>query len=77
MILIRFLINFILFGALFYLIWHFFPDAFTTLVSWIKIIIDYAQQFFTDLFNRISASTSKKEVEPAKTLLGIVFTFLK
>ncbi len=31
---LRFFVNFILFGILFYLIWRFFPEAFDTLVSW-------------------------------------------
>jgi hypothetical protein len=77
MVLIRFIINFILFGALFYLIWHFFPDTFTTLVTWIKALVEFTQTFFTDLFNRISTSSAKKEIEPIKTGLGFILFFLK
>lgn len=77
MSLIRFFINFILFGALFYLIWHFFPDTFTVLVSWIKSIVEFTQQLLTDLYNKISSNTSKKDVEPAKNALGFILAFIK
>jgi hypothetical protein len=76
MVLIRFIINFILFGALFYLIWHFFPDTFTILVSWIKALVEFTQNLFSDLFNRISTNAAKKEIEP-KTALGFILFFLK
>jgi|GEM_PF-1351998 len=75
--LIRFIANFILFGALFYLIWHFFPDTFTTLVSWIKAIVEFFQQIIVDLYNRISASSQKKDIEPIKTAVGFMISFLK
>lgn len=76
MILIRFILNFILFGALFYLIWHFFPDTFTILVSWIKAIVEVVQQLLTDLYNKISTSTLKRDMEPTKTMLKTVFAYL-
>jgi len=31
----RFVINFIVFGFLFYVLWRFAPDLFQTLVSWV------------------------------------------
>lgn len=74
MSLIRFLINFVLFGALFYLIWHFFPDAFATLVTWIKTLVDFTQQLLTDLYNRISTGTVKKDIEPIKSLAQLIFS---
>lgn len=76
MILIRFILNFILFGALFYLIWHFFPDTFTILVSWVKAIVETAQQLLTDLYHKISNSNLKRDMEPTKTMLKSVFTYL-
>ena len=77
MILIRFIFNFILFGALFYLIWHFFPDAFATLVTWVKALVEFVQQFFTDLFNRVSTEVHKKEADSVKTAFGMISLFLK
>jgi predicted PurR-regulated permease PerM len=43
----RFILNFIFFGILFYLIWLYFPDAFQTLVSW----ANHTVAFFRDLMN--------------------------
>lgn len=42
----RFILSFFLFGFLFYLIYVFFPEAFSTLVSW----AEYVYVFFHDLF---------------------------
>lgn len=74
MVLIRFILNFILFGALFYLIWHFFPDAFTMLVSWVKVLVEFVQQLLTDLFNRLSNSSANKDaIVPVKTAMLSLF----
>ncbi len=77
MSLIRFLFNFILFGALFYLIWYFFPDTFNVLVSWVKAIIDFVYQAALNIYHQFSSSAEKKEVEPVKTALALILTFLK
>lgn len=78
MSLIRFFINFVLFGALFYLIWHYFPDAFATLVSWVKTIIDFTEQLLTDLYNKISTnSLNKKDIEPIKTLAHLIYNSIR
>lgn len=77
MVLLRFIVNFILFGALFYLIWHFFPETFTTLVTWIKAIVEFFQLIIVDLYNRISTSSLKKDIEPVKTASLFMISFLK
>jgi hypothetical protein len=41
---IRFLIQFVLYGLLFYAIWVFFPDAFATLVSWASTLAGYLRE---------------------------------
>ncbi|MBA3957446.1 MAG: hypothetical protein H0X51_03495 [Parachlamydiaceae bacterium] len=41
----RFILNFFLFGFLFFLIWIFFPEAFHILLSWAQSVYD----FFADL----------------------------
>lgn len=66
MILLRFVFNFILFGVLFFLIWHFFPEAFNTLVSWAAAIVDFFQKLFVDLFHRAQDAT-KETKEGIKT----------
>jgi hypothetical protein len=38
---IRFILNFFLFGFLFFLIWMFFPEAFETLVSWASHVYEF------------------------------------
>lgn len=77
MVLIRFIINFVLFGALFYLIWHFFPDAFQTLVSWVKTLVEFTQDLIRDLYSRLAATAAKKDLEPAKTLIQSFISFIK
>lgn len=46
----RFILNFFIFGFIFFLIYLFFPEAFQTLVSWAQSTYN----FFHDLF--VSAS---------------------
>lgn len=77
MSLIRFLFNFILFGALFYLIWHFFPDTFNVLVSWVKAIIDFVQQAALNIYHQFSTAAPRKEAEPVKAALGMILTLFK
>jgi hypothetical protein len=48
---LRFILNFFLFGILFYVIYLFFPDAFNTLVSWAQ----QSYEFLKDVFMQISA----------------------
>ena len=45
----RFILNFIFFGILFYFIYMVFPDAFATLVSW----ANHAYEFLRDLWNQL------------------------
>lgn len=47
---LRFILNFFLFGILFYLLYLFLPDAFMTLVSW----ADQVYEFFRDLVLQFS-----------------------
>lgn len=54
---IRFIFNFIFFGVLFYAIWIFFPDAFTTLVSWAQSIYSFLVDIGAKIFEWISDLT--------------------
>jgi hypothetical protein len=59
----RFIINFFLFGFLFFLIYVFFPDAFKTLVSWAQAVYD----FFNGLVQTgIEKSGMRKSEHPAE-----------
>ena len=53
----RFILNFIFFGLLFYLIYLFFPDAFNTLLSWVQQIYE----FFRDLFSNVSKKVQRED----------------
>lgn len=69
MLLLRFVFNFILFGILFFLIWHFFPEAFNTLVSWAASIVDFLDKLFAGLFQKAVESTKdvKEEIKAVST----------
>lgn len=72
MLLLRFVFNFILFGILFFLIWHFFPDAFNTLVSWAGSIVD----FFTNLFSGLFQKATEHSKEVKEEIKAAVIFFL-
>ena len=73
----RFIFNFILFGIIFYLLYVFFPDAFSTLVSWANKTFE----FLRDVFMQIAAKISGWRGEPAgtgtPTHQAILFLFAK
>ncbi len=60
----RFIINFFLFGFLFYLISVFFPDAFSTLVSWAA----HVYTFFHDLVMGIVERIQDKKTAEVETI---------
>lgn len=57
----RFIFNFFLFGALFFLIWRFFPQAFETLLGWAVVAYDFIADLFQQLADRIDSHSSFKE----------------
>lgn len=60
---LRFILNFVLFGLLFYLIYLFFPEAFTTLVSWVNKTYEFLRDIFTSLSARINEWRGKPAPE--------------
>lgn len=46
----RFILNFIFYGILFYLIYLAFPEAFFTLVSWVDQLTNVLKDLFAQLF---------------------------
>jgi len=54
----RFILNFIFFGILFYLIWLYFPEAFHTLQSWADAIVHWVKDMFQLLMEKIGTATS-------------------
>lgn len=70
----RFILNFFLFGILFYLIYIFFPEAFNTLVSWAGAVYG----FFHDIIMGIVEKVQEKkgaEHEAPKTA-SLLLTWL-
>lgn len=49
----RFILNFIFFGLLFYIIHLFFPEAFTTLVSWADTTYEFLRDLFIGIFEKL------------------------
>jgi len=67
----RFLLNFLFYGILFYLIWMFFPEGFKTLVSWADQIVAFFQGLFHVAAEKVRG-TPVETVKPAALLQGIV-----
>jgi len=59
----RFILNFIFFGILFYIIYLFFPDAFQTLVAW----ANKTYEFFRNLILEWSGEARSKEDSSSTT----------
>lgn len=55
---IRFIFNFFLFGAIFYLIWRFFPQAFDTLFVWADAVYDFFLDLYQQLIDKVSSHAS-------------------
>lgn len=49
----RFIFNFILYGILFYLIYLFFPDAFATLVGWAQSVVEFLQDLYFHIAEKV------------------------
>ena len=62
----RFILNFIFFGILFYLIWVYFPDAFTTMVSWADTIVTFIKDVFQLVVDKLGISTPTTTPPPTK-----------
>lgn len=49
----RFILNFIFFGVLFYAIYLIFPDAFRTLVGWANSIYEFIRDIILQLSSKV------------------------
>jgi hypothetical protein len=49
---LRFILNFLIFGILFYLIYISFPETFYTLVSWADKFTQFVKEIYTHLAER-------------------------
>lgn len=52
----RFILNFIFFGILFYLLWLYFPEQFETLKSWAGSAVDLIKHLYHSLMDKLQVS---------------------
>lgn len=75
----RFLINFFIFGFIFFLIYLFFPEAFATLVSWAQRVYDFFHDIVMRIQERWNTTTPKSppsETQPTAQLAMIFLWFV-
>lgn len=73
---IRFIVNFFLFGLLFYALYIFFPDAFAKMVGWVAAVFDYIRDIVNQIIEKIN-STRSPTAPHAAFLLGFMNFFRK
>ena len=66
---LRFILNFFLFGILFFMIYLFLPETFATLVSWASKTYEFFREIFLQISERISPSRNHV---PVKEMLGLI-----
>lgn len=76
----RFILNFIFFGVLFYAIYVAFPDAFHTLVGWADKIYEFLRTLALQLLSKVqeltsSSSTSIIPTSPTQTIMMAISLF--
>lgn len=63
----RFILNFIFFGILFYLIWMYFPDAFSTLLSWANHVVAFFREIITQVWEKSQNYVPHSPTKPPET----------
>lgn len=59
----RFILNFIFFGVLFYAIHAFSPDFFNTLVDWANAIYEFLREMYLRIYERIQDWKGDKSIK--------------
>lgn len=59
----RFILNFIFFGVLFYAIHVFSPDFFNTLVDWANAIYEFLREMFLRIYEKIQDWKGDKSIK--------------
>ena len=63
----RFIFNFIFFGILFFLIWHYFPDAFQTMVSWAESAFNFMRELVLWITQKLGVGNGTGSTPPPST----------
>ena len=61
----KFIFNFIFFGLLFYVIWYYFPDAFSTLLRAAEASVTYLKEIGSALIEKLSTLGSSTLTTPS------------
>lgn len=71
---VRFILNFIFFGVLFYAIYLFFPDAFKTLVVWAKHVYDFIAEVLVGAVHWVDniRKSGAAKIDSANTLSTLI-----
>jgi len=51
---LRFILNFISYGLLFYILYVLFPDAFSTMVGWAHNVTDFLFELYKELIDKVN-----------------------
>lgn len=51
---LRFVFNFALFGLVFYMMYLYLPDTFSTLVGWADATVDYGRDFYQQMMDQMA-----------------------
>jgi hypothetical protein len=63
----RFILNFILFGVLFYAIYLAFPDAFFKMVGWAQSIYEFLRDIFLQMSDKFQEWRGRRGESPPPT----------
>lgn len=66
----RFIFNFIFFGLLFFIIWQYFPDAFSTLVSWAASVFNFLKDTIQTIIHKLTPEKHSPEAPKVLFELG-------
>jgi len=74
----RFILNFIVFGIIFYLIYVFFPEAFFTLVSWANKTYEFLKDVVLQITEKITqwSKGSSSQEHSVRMAIFIVLSHL-
>lgn len=71
----KFILNFIFFGILFYIIWLYFPDAFKTLVDWASNTVAFFKGLIQTALEKVNETHIPPPTPPPPTPTSLIPLF--